>query len=62
MIISKVTNVILIFDFVLLQDRASQSRIMDLEAQLSQARTDIARLKREKEEVGYPALSIFPFE
>lgn len=35
-----------------LQDRAMQTRILDLESQLSQSRAEIARVKREKEEVG----------
>ncbi len=34
-----------------LQDRSSQSRIIDLESQMSQMRAEVARLKREKEEV-----------
>lgn len=33
------------------QDRTSTSRLLDLEAQLSQARAEIARIKREKDEV-----------
>ncbi len=33
------------------KDRVSQTRILDLESQLSQSRAEIARVKREKEEV-----------
>lgn len=33
------------------QERAYQSRVVDLESQLSQSRAEIARIKREKEEV-----------
>jgi hypothetical protein len=39
------------FIFFTLQDRTYQTRITDLEAQLSQARVEIAKVKREKEEV-----------
>ena len=37
--------------FYILQERSTQSRILDLETQLSQTRAEIARIKREKEEV-----------
>ena len=43
---------------VTLQDRAMQTRILDLESQLSQTRAEIARVKREKEEVSQYSLMV----
>ena len=43
------------------KDRAMQTRILDLESQLSQAMAEIARVKREKEEVSYHASKCMKF-
>ena len=50
-----------IYLFIYFQERSSQARIADLEAQLSRATANAVQMKREKDEVDIKNISKVPY-